>query len=200
MISHITGTIKAIHDQVVTVDIDLLAFDVNVPNAAIFQVGTKTALYTHMHWNMEQGPSLYGFSTELERAVFLLIIDCSGIGPRIGLAVLAQIGPKSFLEAINSSNEEVLSQVSGIGAKKAEQIVVQLKHKVAKFLKSGVELGDECVFTKNWSTVVEALTSLHYTRTEIAGAMKYVSEHCDANNNGSFDVLMRQALTFLARK
>ena len=91
-------------------------------------------MQTYMHWNQDNGPTLYGFNSILEKTVFLLIISCSGIGPKIGLAVLHHLEPATFVQAIIEENIKVLSSISGIGAKKAEQICVALKHKVAKLL------------------------------------------------------------------
>ena len=67
-------------------------------------------LHTYLHWNQEQGPSIFGFASDIEREVFLLIISCSGIGPKIGLAVLAQIGSQSFIRAVQQEDIAGLEQ------------------------------------------------------------------------------------------
>src|SRR3990170_6133578 len=176
MIDSISGIVKRACDQRVTVDMGALALSICVPQAGLFKQGEKAHLYTHLHWNQEQGPSLYGFSTELERNVFLMVTDCSGVGPRLGLAILADLGAQRFLEIVQAADERGLSKVSGIGPKKAEQLIVQLKHKVAKLLESGVELASlENVV--RWQTVSEVLQSLNYSRTEISGAIKYLREN-----------------------
>ena len=66
-----------------------------------------------------------------------MIIDCPKIGPGIAINILSQISAGQFLEIISSHNEEALSSINGIGPKKAEQIIVTLKSKVAKLLTSG---------------------------------------------------------------
>ncbi len=198
MISYINGIIKNIQGQLVIIDIGSIGLAVHVPENSIFKVGEKTLLHMHMHWNQEQGPSLYGFVSELERTVFLLVTSCSGLGPKIALAVLAQLGAQAFLAAIQSGDERALSKVSGIGIKKAEQMIVQLKHKVAKLLDSGIKIEGSGEL-EQWRNVSEVLSSLHYSQTEIARAMKYLNEH-HANNNASFDQLIRHALSFLVKK
>ena len=197
MINYLTGSIKEIHSQFIVVDIGNVGLAVAVPNAQVFKSGNKVTLYTHLHWNQEQGPSLYGFNSALEKAVFLLVISCSGIGPKIALAVLADLGATKFLQAVQTGNDSMLSKVTGIGAKKAEQIAVQLKHKVAKLIESGIDLGDVKDLTQ-WHEVVQVLESLHYSRMEVNRAMDHLKKLEDTSSV-SFDMLLRKALTFLSK-
>jgi len=201
MIRCISGTVTAISDHDITIDIGTLSFALHVPNPTQFQLQHAVALQVHMHWNQEQGPTLYGFMHELERTIFLLITSCSGLGPKIALAVLGQLGPERFIQAIQTGNEKALSHVSGIGGKKAEQMIAQLRHKVAKLVKSGLPLENNTGTAQltQWDDVAEALVSLNYTRTEIASTMKYLGDTY-AGTSLPFDQLMRQALSFLSKK
>ena len=130
--------------------------------------------------------------------MFLLIISCTGIGPKIGLAVIAQLGYQPFIRAVQQEDILALSKVSGIGAKKAEQIIVQLKHKVARLIKTGIEL-DDAGDIQSWHTIGEVLESLNYSRTEISLAMKHLKQEYP-NTQLPFDQLMRHALSFLSKK
>ncbi len=198
MIYALTGLVQSSRKQAITLLADPIALDVVVPDETLFKVGQKQTVYLYLHWNQEQGPSLYGFQKELDKTVFLLIISCSGLGPRIGLAVLAGLGAQSFLEAVYAGNEKLLSKVNGIGAKKAEQMIVHLKHKVNKLLQSGVSFegsGDHA----HWNTVMEALSALSYSRTEITQAVNYVRNNT-AGSGVEFDQIMRQALSFLSKQ
>lgn len=198
MIHAIKGVIKAQYDQAVMVDIGSFGFLILVPQGAGFSIGSTVTLHTHLHWNQEQGPSLYGFGSDLEREVFLLITSCSGIGPKIGLAVLAQIGAEGFIRAVQQEDDKALSKVSGIGGKKAEQIIVQLKHKVANLIKSGVKL-DDLGDIESWHNIGEVLGSLNYSRGEINQAMKYLKQE-HGSSQLPFDQLVRHALSFLSKK
>lgn len=164
----------------------------------MLQIGSQATVHVYMHWNQEQGPSLYGFSSELDKTVFLMIISCSGIGPKLGIAVLAAMSAQDFLGAIQTGNDKAFSAISGIGSKKAEQLVLQLRDKVAKLVKSGVEL-DEASQGGHWHTVSQALASLNYTRAEITQTMKYLSQTYGGTAL-TFDQLMRHALSYLAKK
>ena len=198
MINSLSGIIKDVKEQAITLDTGFLGFAVQVCQESAFTVGQQATLHIYMHWNAENGPSLFGFTDELEKTVFLLIIDCSGIGPKIGLAALATLGAQRFLEIVQTSDEAALSKVSGIGAKKAEQIIVQLKHKVAKLLAKGIQISGSAQLA-HWQNLQQVLESLHYSRPEITAALKYVRESSD-DIAQPFDQLMRKALSYLAKK
>ena len=198
MLASITGTIKAIKERSVHVDMGVLGFQVSVANESLYHLEQKVHLCTYMHWNQEQGPTLFGFSNELEKTLFLTIIDCSGIGPKIGLAVLGDLGAERFIEIVQAEDEKSLSKVSGIGPKKAEQMIVQLKHKVAKLLDNGLQVVGSAQVTQ-WQNIQEVLESLNYSRPEIMAAMKQLRES-EPQINAPFDQLMRRALSFLAKK
>lgn len=198
MFDYIQGNVVAVQEGSLVVDLGMVGLSVQVPLSGVYTIGSKVKIHVHMHWNQEQGPSLYGFATELEKTIFLLITSCSGLGPKIGLAVLAGIGAEQFLRAVQTGDEKLLSSVSGIGVKKAEQMIVQLKHKVAKLIKSGVAL-DKAEGAIEWQQVSDVLSSLNYSRAEINSAMSYLSKNCK-DQSVPFDGLIRQALSFLAKK
>lgn len=198
MLSYLKGMVARVEEQEVVVEVGGFAWAVLVPNAAVFQKGAAVELQTYLHWNQEQGPTLYGFSSQLEKRIFLLIISCSGIGPKIGLAVLHQLTPAVFVQAITTSNLDVLSSVNGIGRKKAEQILVQLRHKIGP-LSEAVEQFVESAETVRWKDVSDALGSLNYSRQEVTRAMQFLHEH-NAGKQAPFDELFRQALSYLAKR
>lgn len=197
MIDCVSGEIKAVHKDSVTVQVGPLGLRLFVAQPAHLRVGQVVDLHVYLHWNQENGPSLFGFESELDKEVFLLIIDCSGIGPRIGLAVLRDLGAERFLEAIQSNDERSLCGVDGLGPKKIEQVIVQLKRKVAKLLESGIQIQGSKKLA-DWQNVSNVLTSLSYSRTEIAMAMKYLGDNY-SEGTVPFDGLLRHALSFLAK-
>ncbi len=137
MLTYITGTVKDIKEKSLVLEVGNFGLSLQVPQAQKIAKDTQATLHTYLHWNQENGPSLFGFQTLLERQVFLLIIECPKIGPSIALSVLSQLTAGQFLECITSQDDKQLSKVNGIGAKKAEQLIVQLKHKVQKLISSG---------------------------------------------------------------
>jgi len=198
MLDYIKGSIRSVYESTISVDIGIMGLELHVPLPSSYQVGQKTELYAYMHWNAENGPSLFGFSSKIEKEIFLLVISCSGVGPKLGLAVLEDLGPQTFLDAVIEENDKVLSKVSGIGAKKAEQMIVNLKHKVSKLIQSGAIVQSSGKISKIHE-ITDVLKSLHYSRPEISAAMNHINKNYPSQDC-SFDQLVRHALSFLSKK
>eukprot|EP00903_Cladosiphon_okamuranus_P003829 g3827.t1 len=95
-----------------------------------FATRAKVDLRTHLQVR-ETAHTLYGFATEEERDVFLLLIDrVSGIGPAIAVAILSGMPVNQFKSAVVSGDAALLSKCKGIGKKTAERIILELKDKV----------------------------------------------------------------------
>ncbi len=197
MISTCTGTVIYTQAQLIRLALGPIGLELMVPDGSAFQIKKEYTVYIASTWKQDNGPSLYGFATELDKRVFLVITSCSGIGPRIALAALADLRSQGFLAAIQAGDDRALSKVSGIGAKKAEQMIVQLKHKVSQLVSSGIEIqgGEQLA---HWQTVSEALFALHYSRSEVNNALSHVRGQ-QAAGSKSFDQLMRQALSYLSK-
>jgi len=198
MIDYVVGTVHSIGNKTATVLVNGIGFACHAPHLAKLREKEKVELYTYLHWNQEKGPSLYGFATELERTTFLMIIDCPKIGPGIAISILSQLQAPQFLEIITSQNDSALSSINGIGAKKAEQLISSLKHKVAKLVATGAIASDTQQDFVQWQNISDVLTSLNYSRQEISGAMKYLTENYH-DQNYPLDQLIRAALGHLTR-
>lgn len=198
MINYLIGKIENIAEKTLTIVTNGIGFQLQVPNTKPFEANKEIKIYTYMHWNQEKGPSFYGFHDELERQIFLMVIDCPKIGPSIALSILSQIPPTRFIEIITSQNEEALSSINGIGEKKAEQIIMQLKRKVSKLISSGqLNLSEQQQDFTHWQNVNDVLISLNYSKPEIAKAMMYLTEKY-SDQNYPLDKLIRSALSFLS--
>jgi Holliday junction DNA helicase RuvA len=95
------------------------------------RVGEATTLFTHLVVR-EDALSLYGFATEEERDLFLLLIGVQGVGPKMALAVLSGGPPRELIAAVAAGDQARLQAVPGIGKRTAERIVVELKTKVTE--------------------------------------------------------------------
>jgi holliday junction DNA helicase RuvA len=199
MVDYFVGTVKEALEQEIMLDLGMVGFALQVPSAHCFIKGSVVTLYSYLHWNAENGPSLFGFATPVDRSVFRVIISCSGIGPKIALAILADLGAQNFLHAISVGDDQKLSTVNGIGKKKAEQIIVQLKHKVAALLETGVVDMSDIKDSSHFHDVSLALQSLNYSRIEIGRAMDYVKKNMKVTDV-TFDILLRQALAYLSKQ
>jgi len=199
MIDYFVGIVKEAQGQEI-IDIGTMGINLQVSCSKKFEMNNvATKVYSYLHWNAENGPSLFGFAQVVDRSIFKIIISCSGIGPKIALAILADLGSHAFLQAISTGDDQTLSKVSGIGKKKAEQIIVQLKHKVANFIELGAIDVSEMKDISHLNDVSLALQSLNYSRPEIARAMEYIKKNIK-DDAVTFDLLLRQALLYLSKQ
>jgi holliday junction DNA helicase RuvA len=88
--------------------------------------GGRVSLFTELVVK-EDGWSLYGFDTPLERQIFRLLLTASGFGPKLAIGLLSSLGPERTARSIQSRDLAALSSVSGIGRKKAERLVLELQ-------------------------------------------------------------------------
>jgi Holliday junction DNA helicase RuvA len=93
-------------------------------------VGKEKLLHTHLIMR-DDGIHLYGFASEDERALFLLLIGVQGVGPKVALAVLSGGTTRELLRAIGAGDSARFQAVPGIGKRTADRIIVELREKVA---------------------------------------------------------------------
>ena len=97
---------------------------------AMPRVGHEATLHAHLVLR-DEGMQLYGFASEAERELFLMLIGVQGVGPKVALAVLSGGTPRELLNAIASGDSARFQAVPGIGKRTAERIIVELREKVA---------------------------------------------------------------------
>ena len=105
MVDYFIGVVKEARDQEIVLDLGMIGLSLQVPSAQFFAIGSSSTVYSYLHWNAENGPTLFGFALPLDRSIFRVIISCSGIGPKIALAVLADLGAQGFLHAISVGDD-----------------------------------------------------------------------------------------------
>jgi Holliday junction DNA helicase RuvA len=123
-------------------------------------VGQNVALYVHTHLR-EDALELYGFSSGLERQLFLLLISVSGVGPKLGLAILSYLRPNELIDAIINKDITTMSAVPGIGKKTAERLSLELKDKVTKLDCGEREINS---FTSLRVSLEQAIRGLGFTK------------------------------------
>lgn len=197
MFHSMTGLLHIEPPHTVVCTIGGLGYEIMVPSINAFTNESTATVYTYVHYNQEQGQSLYGFATKFEKVLFTTIISCSGIGPKLALTMLEHMPAQELINAISSHDEKALSSIPGIGTKKAEQLIVSLKHKVEKLLATGIVIESPSINLKMWQELSQALTSLNYSRNEITKAVSFVKETNE--NSTQFDQLLRKALSYLSK-
>ncbi len=133
MITFLHGKlIEALPTQVV-VDVNGVGYEVLIPLSSfdkLPQPGSDVKLLTQLIVR-EDAHVLYGFATLAERDLFRLLVNSvSGIGPKTALNVLSGMNPVAFRGAVANGDVKALSQISGVGKKTAERIVVELRDKI----------------------------------------------------------------------
>jgi len=135
MITFLRGKLVESLPTQITVDVGGVGYDVLIPLSSFDKLpdrGGDITILTHLSIR-EDAHVLYGFMSAGERDMFRLLINTvSGIGPKIALNILSGINIALLRSAVASGDVKSLSQISGVGKKTAERIVVELKDKMGK--------------------------------------------------------------------
>src|SRR6516225_3939483 len=133
MISFLHGKLVEALPTQVTLEVNGVGYEVLIPLSSYDKLpppGQNVKLLTHLAVR-EDAHTLYGFMTASERELFRLLIQTvTGIGPKLALNVLSGISVTAFRGAVANGDVKSLSQISGVGKKTAERIVVELKDKI----------------------------------------------------------------------
>ena len=165
--------------------------------AVLPSVGENVFLYTYLAVR-EDALDLFGFAEQSELEAFKLITSVSGVGPKIGLAILSCFTADKLFLFIASSDAKALTAASGVGIKLAQRIVLELKDKVSDYA-----IGDTAVnvtatvnasANSNSKDAISALVSLGYSQSEASLAVGGLDLTL------STDELIKQALKTLARR
>ncbi|MDA9689949.1 Holliday junction branch migration protein RuvA [Betaproteobacteria bacterium] len=166
MINRILGIIVERNPSVVIVDVGGVGYEIGIPVSTFSKlppIGEKVLLFTHLYIR-EDSHQLFGFLEEMERSLFGKIIKVSGIGPRVGLAILSTISPASLVSYIENRNTENLCQIPGIGKKTAERMILELNGKIETLPEN----------TNDNEELVQALLSLGYSEKEVRSTVSTI--------------------------
>lgn len=133
MIGYVRGVVTHLFKDACYVDVHGVGYRVYVPTTTrqLLVEGEESTLFTYLNVR-EDAMQLYGFFTEDEYELFILLISVSGIGPKVGLGILSGMTPEAFKLAILNGQVAQLTKLPGIGKKSAERLVLELKDKLAK--------------------------------------------------------------------
>jgi Holliday junction DNA helicase RuvA len=176
MIASLTGRLTEVEKDALVVEVGGVGFRVYVPKGLLRECGppgSTLSLYTHLHVR-EAELALYGCATEDDLSLFELMLGVSGVGPKVGLALLSTLSSDEVRAAIASEQDQVLSKVPGIGSKTAKKIILDLKDKV--------QVPDDLVLQPEGlielavedEEVLGALTMLGYSVIEAQTALQHV--------------------------
>ena len=167
MISLISGSVAVRRSDHVVVDTGGVGYRLAVSAETLKQVpgvGLPVTLHTHLVVR-DDALALYGFATEEERDLFLMLLAVQSVGPKVALAVLSGAPPRTLLAAVSAGDVSMLQAAPGVGKRTAERIVVELREKVGSALAEdsiSVSRGDD-----PRALAREALLGLGYGAGEI---------------------------------
>ena len=189
MIARLTGKVADRGADHLIVDVGGVGYLVYAPVSAIASAspGGELTLHTHLVVR-EDDLTLYGFIDPHQQRLFRTLISVSGVGPKVGLALLSVMDADELSFAIASGNAAALAQAQGVGQKLAARLVVELRDKMTSAAPVGVP-GVES------DDVAAALMALGYSQAEAVDAVARVELPDDA----SIEEKVRVALSYFAK-
>lgn len=196
MIGKLSGRVDSSHDDYVIIDVNGVGYCVFASGKTLAKLseGEAYKLFIETHVR-EDHINLYGFLTLEEKSFFNLLQSVSGIGTRMALSILSTLTPTDIQIAINNEDKNIFKAVSGVGAKLAERIVLELKDKVAKISSGSAiikdNLGIKGITPVASNEVIKALTNLGFSRFEAQNTVQGIIAQ---NPEISIDELIKAAL------
>lgn len=205
MINRLRGTVVEIEGDTVVVDVQGVGYAVSCTSSllGVLSVEDEACIVTHTDVK-EDSIRIFGFESKSERQLFRLLIRVSGMGPRSAVDVLSNVPARDLLRAIGLGDVQALMKIKGVGKKKAERIVVELKDLVTSFFDerkaegvfftSQVE-GHEQIATGTHGDAIVTLEVLGFSRrdaeTAVGRAMSSIPTPDDVGE------VVREALKFV---
>ena len=188
MISYLKGRILTTTSETAIIEVNGVGYEAYLSGGAFrkINVGEVAELYTHLQVK-EDGITLFGFASPQEKELFLKLITVSGVGPKMGISILASLSADEFAQAVATADVKRLSAVKGLGKKTAEKIVLELHGKIsaAEVMSASADPFEKALENASAPSAklsaldeeaVSALMGLGFTRAESAQAVKRARE------------------------
>ena len=201
MIAHLSGTLLSKQATSVIVDVSGVGYEVSIPLSTFYDLedtGAKVQLriYTHVK---EDALQLYGFKTARERELFINFISVSGIGPKLGIALLSGMSADELIACIKTNNLARLTLIPGVGKKTAERLIVDLREKMTALSAAQLEeetgvrpdAGDMTSGDNVRSEALSGLMNLGYQRS---AAEKAVDSGLSEGGDTSVESVLKRSL------
>lgn len=178
MYYYIKGEVVLKESGFVVVDNSGVGYKIFTSGYTLANLNEKTAtLYTYLHVR-EDVFDLYGFSTNEELSMFIHLLSVSGVGPKAALSILSVVSPGGLAAAIITNDAKTLTKASGVGAKMAQRVILELKDKLknTEILSEDVADFDTGSSTSSGSEAVSALMVLGYSQNDAKKAVAGVDQ------------------------
>ncbi len=178
MFYSLTGEVVYFDAQCAAIDCNGVAFKCFATSNTlknIAKIGDRVTLFTFLSVK-EDALDLFGFYTLQELECFKLLLSVNGVGAKMAVAILSELDPGELAIAVAANDSKAIARANGVGSKRAQRIILELKDKLANGLELGetsakAEAAASAVTGGNASEAVSALTMLGYSQTEAAVAV-----------------------------
>jgi Holliday junction DNA helicase RuvA len=196
VIGHLRGRLVRKSPPALIVDVNGVGYELEAPMSTFYrlpEVGTEVELHTHLVVR-EDAHLLYGFATEDERRLFRDLLRVTGIGPKIGLALLSGIDVDTFMRFIEAQDVDALTRIPGIGRKTAERLLIEMRDRIRALGQLPYSSRQVDAAAGSRAEAYAALVALGYRPVEATRLLKSV----ESEGVGTED-LIRRALQTAAR-
>ena len=191
MFSYIKGSLESVNSAYAVVENGGIGYKINMPfrESSALSVGSDVKVYIYTHIR-EDAFDLFGFVSEESLRIFELLLSVSGVGPKAATAILDTFSPSDIVSAVSSGDSKLITKASGIGAKTAQRIVLELADKLKGFSSSTIPTVDapSTVSGGMADEAIGALISLGYSENSARAAVMA------AGNASSVEELIKLAL------
>lgn len=200
MISYLKGILKYIFQDTIIIEVNNVGYQIFVSSHTLTQLpkeGNIIEIYTHMNVR-EDNISLFGFLTINELDCFNMLINVSGIGPKVALGILSTLRPQDINKAIIIEDINLLTKAPGIGKKTAQRIILELKDKLKINSTFNYDDNLEQYYEASSNSVnqeaIEALIALGYSQIDATNSVINVY-----NENLKLEELIKLSLKRLSK-
>ena len=196
MIGHLRGRLVRKAPPALIVDVNGVGYELEAPMSTFYrlpEVGSEVELATHLVVR-EDAHLLYGFATEDERRLFRDLLRVTGIGPKIGLALLSGIDVDTFMRCVEAQDVDALTRIPGIGRKTAERLLIEMRDRIRALgqLPASVPVAGSVAGAR--AEAYAALVALGYRPVEVNRLLQGVEQE-----GAGTEELIRRALQAAAR-
>ncbi|MCE5201394.1 MAG: Holliday junction branch migration protein RuvA [Synergistaceae bacterium] len=201
MINSLRGIVLSIGEDCIVLDVAGFGLEVFITRSLLEHAVIDEELVCYAYLQIsDSGLSMFGFSTELERTLFLELLQVKTVGGKLAITLLRHFDAEQVLMAIMSGSAAMLS-VPGLGAKRAERICFELKNKIEKKFSGMLDSGTSVSFGATLdSFVMEALTGLGFSQGESARAISLSKADSETDKAWTEESLLKASLGILQRR
>jgi len=195
MIGSLRGTLTSREPAAIMIECGGVGYEVATPMSTFLElptIGAEVFLYVHMLVR-EDAQTLHGFATEDEKRLFRTLLKISGVGAKMGLAILSAMSVRDFERCVQTDDAAMLVKIPGVGKKTAERLIIEMRDKIDKLPLQAVANRADAAARDPRNLAVDALVSLGYKLPEV----KRLLAQIDVKEKSAEDIIrlaLRQAV------